>query len=165
MIIIDIVLAKEKESSIIESLIDGEGIRVVVFTCGCPHKCKGCQNDMTWDIKNGIKYNIEEVYFYIKSILDKGNYDGITFSGGDPLYQEKSVQKLIKLLRKYNPSLNIWLYTGYVYEDIQDNEILKDINTLVDGPFIESKKGKIRFRGSSNQRLLYLKNGKIDYIK
>lgn len=162
----EIVLAQKIDKSIFESMIDGKGLRLVIFLCGCSHKCKNCQNKSTWDINNGIVYDIDVVVNYIINLYQKGNYDGITFSGGDPFYQKDKLLILIKKLRENLPNLNIWSYTGYVYENISNEEVLKYIDVLVDGPFIESKKDLgLRFRGSSNQRILYLKNGKIQKIK
>lgn len=162
----NLILAKDINNAIIESLIDGNGIRLVVFCCGCKFRCVDCQNHAFQNPQNGIAYDIQYIFEYIKEMLQKGNYDGITFSGGDPMFQKDKVLQLIKLLREYDKDLNIWLYTGYTYENIQNEEILKYINTLVDGQYIKEKKSlNHKFRGSSNQRLIYLKNGKINYIK
>lgn len=162
----NIVLAKDVEKSIYESLIDGTGLRIVVFFCGCSFHCKNCQNPETWNINNGSIYDIDELSNYIIELYQNGNYDGITFSGGDPLYQKDKLLILIKKLRKKIPELNIWCYTGNIYENISNEEILKYVDVLVDGPFIENQKDiTLRFRGSKNQRLLYLKDGKIQKIK
>lgn len=162
----EIVLAKDVEHSIYESLIDGSGLRLVIFFCGCSFRCKGCQNPDTWNIENGSIYDIGDLANYIVTLYQNGNYDGLTFSGGDPLYQKDKLLILIKKIRESLPDINIWCYTGNIYENISDFEILKYINVLVDGPFIQEFRDiTLRFRGSKNQRLLYLKDGKIQKIK
>ena len=153
----DIVLLDDIKIAIKESLVDGEGLRVVVFLCGCSNYCENCQNKNSWDINNGVKYEIDYVYKYISSLLDDGDYDGITLSGGDPLYQEKANEELLKKLKDKYPNLNIWLYTGSIYEDVKEKIIMKYIDVIVDGPFIYSKKGNFRFKGSENQRIIKLK--------
>lgn len=152
-----IVLLNKKEIAIRESLVDGDGLRLVVFQAGCAIRCPDCQNKYSWSIENGVEYELEEIFEYICSKIDKSDYDGITFSGGDPLYQEEVLEKLINLLKDKYPNLNIWLYTGNVYENIQDKKILDNVDVLVDGPFIKELKGIYRFKGSSNQRILLLK--------
>ncbi len=158
----NIVLAKELKNSVIESLIDGEGVRLVIFLCGCPHKCKGCHNAITWDIRKGVTVPIKEVLDYLISKLNKGKFSGVTFSGGDPLYQAEALKSLVSQLREVKPELNIWVYTGYKYEDIKEFPVIKLIDILVDGKFeIDKKFPNKKFRGSYNQRILKLKNGEI----
>lgn len=156
----NIVLAKNIQESIIESVTDGEGIRLVIYTCGCPRTCKNCQNKFTQDINNGIVYSISEVFEYIDTLIQKRKdfYDGITLSGGDPIYQEESVEELLILFKNKYPNLDIWLYTGYLYEEVKDKDIMKYIDVLVDGPFVEELKGNYRFKGSSNQKIINLSN-------
>lgn len=162
----DIVLAKELENSVIESLIDGDGVRLVVFLCGCPHKCKGCHNPITWDIKNGVTVHIDELSAYLIDRFRKGRFSGITISGGDPLYQASSLNSLVSQLKEYEPELNIWVYTGYEYTQVKQLPVIKLIDTLVDGKFEMDKRfPKKRFRGSFNQRILKLKNGEITHIE
>lgn len=153
----NIVLAKEIESSIKESIVDGEGLRLVIFFCGCNLGCPNCHNKKYWSIDAGVSYSIIDIYNHIIEKLKKGYYDGVTFSGGDPFFQYDGLKELMKMLKNTLPDLNIWVYTGNIYEDIKDKSIFKYINVLVDGPFIESKKGFFRFRGSENQRILYIK--------
>jgi len=158
----DIVLLYEKESSIIESVVDGDGLRLVVFFAGCPHRCFNCHNPQSWDIKNGKRVPINELVEYIIGLYQEGCYSGITFSGGDPLVQHKALEELIKKIREQIPNINIWCYTGFVYEQIKDMDVLKTIDVLVDGPYIEKRKfPPKRFRGSNNQRILFLKNGVV----
>lgn len=162
----NIILADKLNRSIIESLVDGEGVRLVVFFCGCPHMCNSCHNPMTWNIDNGISIDIDELHSYLISKYKMGNYSGITFSGGDPMYQKDSLLLLAKKLKETIPEINIWSYTGYLYEDISEYEVLKYIDTLVDGKFeIDKKYPKKPYRGSYNQRIIRLKNSKIQKIE
>lgn len=164
-------IAKKLENSIIESTIDGNGFRLVLFTCGCPHHCKDCHNKNTWNIKNGFNYSVKEIADYLIDLYKKGNgfYNGFTFSGGDPLYQSDELLELIFLLKENLKEFDfdIWVYTGYLYEDIKDLRVMKEIDFLVDGKFIkEERTYPLKpFRGSNNQRLLELKDGCVISVK
>lgn len=141
------------------NLLNGDGCRVVLWVSGCNHHCKGCHNPETWNPTAGILFN-EQTKMEIFEALNKDYISGITYSGGDPLYPDniETITKLAKEIRERFPSKDQWLYTGYKYEDIQDKEILKYINVLVDGPFIEELKDpKLHWRGSSNQRIITLR--------
>ncbi len=158
----DIYLASDINNSIIESLTDGTGIRLVIFTCGCIHHCPECQNPKSWDIKNGVRIPVVKVANYIIKKLYEGDFDGITLSGGDPLYQSDAILELLVILKNKIKSLNIWCYTGYLYEEVKNLKAIKYIDTLVDGPFEKDKKfPKKKFRGSWNQRILHLSNGSV----
>ena len=157
-------LSKEMSECIYESFVDGQGIRLVVFLNGCEHKCKGCQNPQTWDMYSGKNFPVEMIAKFIneKLIEGKGYYQGITFSGGDPLYQSKELNDLILLLKRDNPDIDIWCYTGFKYEEIKDLEVIRNIDVLVDGKYEEAKKCFDKpFRGSSNQRVISLKDGAV----
>ena len=140
-------------------MINGDGIRVVLWLAGCNHRCKDCQNPETWDECGGMKFDSfakEEIF----AELDKDYVAGITFSGGDPLYPKNraEVLSLMQEIDKKYPNKTIWCYTGYTYEQIKDLEHLKYIDVLVDGPFIPSlKELGLKWKGSSNQRLIYCK--------
>lgn len=144
-----------------DSIVDGEGIRTVIWTQGCPHNCLGCHNPETHDINEGATVSLEEVYEIIDELEGQ---DGITFSGGDPFMQPKECSEIAKYSKK--KGYNIWSYTGYTFEhllllsnsnpDIMD--FLKEIDVLVDGKFELSKKSyNCIFRGSSNQRIIDVK--------
>ena len=160
-------IAKKLEDCVIESVVDGSGFRIVLFTSGCPHHCKGCHNVDTWNMKNGVEYSVKEIADYLSNLYIKGNgfFQGFTFSGGDPLYQSDELLELILLLKENLKEFkfDIWTYTGYLYEDVKDLEVLKHIDYLMDGKFIEEERvfPVKPFRGSNNQRLLELKEGKI----
>lgn len=133
------------------SLINGEGIRYVIFTQGCRHGCKNCHNPDTWDFNGGYEVDINEL---VADIAKRKKYlDGITLSGGDPFYQHDECVKFLKML----PDMNVWIYTGFLYEDIRETELAKLANVIVDGPFIDELKCEGNYFGSSNQRIIRLK--------
>jgi anaerobic ribonucleoside-triphosphate reductase activating protein len=132
-----------------ESCVDGEGIRFVIFTQGCKHHCKGCHNPETWPFKGGYEISVLELFDLIKS---DPLINGVTFSGGEPFEQQEELTELAKMI--HSIGLNIWCYTGYTYEQVQNTELIKNIDVLVDGKFIEELKCSDAFKGSSNQRIL-----------
>ena len=136
---------------------DGLGLRMSFYSCSCPHHCKGCHNPDTWDYRNGYDDTVEELY---KKIISNKHIEGVTFSGGEPFVQWKQFYELAKLIKK-NTNLNIWCYTGYVYEDlIKDDRklLLEQCDVLVDGKFIlEQKDLTLKWRGSKNQRIIDIK--------
>lgn len=141
-----------------DSIVDGEGIRTVIWTQGCLHHCPGCHNPQTHDLNGGIEYDIED----IKQELSKVELqDGITLSGGDPFFQAKASACLAKYAKSIG--MDVWAYTGYTYEQLlsisQKNEdireLLNNIDVLVDGKFEQEKKSlNVRYRGSTNQRII-----------
>ena len=144
-----------------DSIVDGEGIRTVVWTQGCPHHCFGCHNSETWDFEDGALIDIEDIKKRFKSLKAQ---DGITFSGGDPMCQAEACSELAKYAKSLG--LNIWCYTGYTFEQLmllsKSNkhimDFLKQIDVLVDGRFIlEEKSYDAIFRGSKNQRIIDVK--------
>ncbi len=148
---------------------NGIGMRVTVFVSGCTNKCPGCFQPETWDFGYGREYTPEMEQFILDE-LKKGYYDGLTLLGGDPMEEsnQRGLLDLVKRLKAEQPDKTIWAYTGFVYDrdlipggkryfDITD-EMLDNIDVLVDGPFIQSQKNiRLRFRGSSNQRVIDLK--------
>ena len=141
------------------SIADGEGVRVALYVSGCDHKCKGCHNPESWNCNAGTLFT-EEKKQQLFALLQRPYIDGITLTGGDPLYKcnINETTALCKELKEKFPNKTIWLYTGSVYEDIKDLEILKYIDILVDGEFkIEERDITLPFRGSKNQRIINLK--------
>lgn len=145
----------------IDSIVDGEGIRSVIWAQGCSHNCKGCHNSETHDFKGGFLKNIDELKEEISNLT---NQDGITFSGGDPIFQIDAFLEIAKYCKSIN--LNIWCYTGFTFEQLiimsyknkKILEFLDNIDVLVDGKFIlEEKSYDVVFRGSKNQRILDVK--------
>lgn len=144
-----------------DSIVDGEGIRAVVWTQGCPHHCPFCQNPETWDYNGGFQEDIEDLKKEINTLDDEV---GVTFSGGDPFEQPEACYELAKYC--HSVKLNVWCYTGYTYEQLlkkaENNDSVKnflnEIDILVDGPFVNKLKSlEVKFRGSKNQRIINVK--------
>ena len=135
------------------SFVNGDGVRYVIFCQGCAHRCKGCHNPETWDFGGGEEISVEELARQIKA---KKHIDGITLSGGDPFYQQDECVKLLKLL----PGVNVWAYTGFKYEEIKDTELAKMCDVIVDGEYIEELKCTGQMYGSTNQRIVRVRNDK-----
>lgn len=136
-----------------ESVVDGEGIRYVIFTQGCPHHCPGCHNPKTHDFDGGIDVSVAQI---VSDITDVSGYiDGITLSGGEPFCQQKACRMIAK--EAHNMGLSVWCYTGYSYEDLIefDSALLRDVDVLVDGPFLIGERSlSLKYCGSKNQRVI-----------
>lgn len=140
-----------------ESIVDGPGIRFVIFTQGCKHKCPGCHNSTTHSFSGGAMVDIDDI---MKKIIQNPLLDGITLSGGEPFEQPKAAAELAHKAKK--AGLSVMTYTGYNIEDIlNDSEKMKLLNEtdiLVDGKFdIKRKNILLKFRGSDNQRIIDVK--------
>ena len=138
-----------------DSFVDGEGIRLAVFVQGCSHHCLGCHNPKTWDYDGGYMSNTD---FVIKEYKRNPLLDGITITGGEPFEQIDASYILAKAIHSLNG--NVWVYTGYTLEELKNKQnalkLLSEVDVLVDGPFIlKLKDMNLKFRGSSNQRILY----------
>lgn len=141
-----------------DSIVDGPGLRTVIWTQGCSHNCPGCQNPQTHDFNGGGLVDLE----LVKEAIDELEYQtGITFSGGDPMFQPYACTDLAAYCKK--KGYNIWVYTGFTYEELMKlsenkpiyREFLNYIDVLVDGKFKEEEKNlNLLFRGSNNQRLI-----------
>lgn len=137
-----------------ESVVDGKGLRTVVFFQGCPRYCEGCHNEALLSFDGGREYQAEELADLIASKTTP-IHQGITFSGGDPLAQPEGLLEVIVLLKRKNPLWNYWVYTGYYYQEIAEYPVLREIDVLVDGPFVlEQRDLALPFKGSANQRLI-----------
>lgn len=137
-----------------DTTVDGPGLRTAIYAAGCSHACPGCHNPTSWDIHNGRPMEIEEI---VRRILDDPFAD-VTFSGGDPFYQVEGFTRLAQAI-KTNSRKSIWCYTSYSFEQIMLRPklacLLPYIDVLVDGRFVrELRDESLRFRGSSNQRLI-----------
>ncbi len=138
---------------------NGDGLRVVLWVAGCSHCCKECQNPMTWDPNGGLPFD-EAAKKEIFDQLDKSYISGITFSGGDPLHSANrdGVLALAKEIREKYPDKTIWLYTGYSWKDIYEEEIVNYLDVVVDGEFkIEEKDNTLMWKGSKNQKVIDVK--------
>lgn len=129
------------------SFVNGEGARYVVFLQGCKHHCKGCHNPETWDFNGGSEVDAKQI---AEDFSKRKLLDGITLSGGDPFYQQEACLELLSFL----PGVNVWIYTGFEYEEILETELAKKANVLVVGKFIEDLKCDGRYFGSSNQKII-----------
>jgi anaerobic ribonucleoside-triphosphate reductase activating protein len=143
-----------------DSIVDGPGLRFVIFTQGCDMHCKGCHNPSTWDKNGGSLVTFDEILSKIKA---NPLLDGVTLSGGEPFLQAKPLAALVRL---FPETLNIICYTGYTYEYLLETadeengyfELLSEIDTLIDGEFIEAEKSyDLNFKGSRNQRSIDVK--------
>lgn len=155
-----------------ESLVDGLGIRTTIFISGCNHNCKGCQNPELQDFNNGKVFTVETQQEIIKQIKNNPLIQGITLSGGDPMFSAKELVDFINLLRSEIYNINIWCYTGFIYEEVRYSknldmiDLLKLCDVIVDGKFIEEQKNiTLSFMGSKNQRIIdvqkSLKQGRV----
>ena len=146
-------------------IANGVGIRTSVFVSGCSNKCKGCFNQELWDKDYGQEFTDETIKEILDSI-DKPYIDGLSILGGDPLeyYNLEMVDKLIIEFRKrFGFNKSIWMWTGYLLENIINDdrrwEVVRKLDYLVDGPFIQKKKNlKLKYRGSENQRIIDMQN-------
>ena len=150
-----------------DDMLNGDGLRVVLWVAGCSHGCKDCQNPITWDPQGGLPFTEEEKKEIFQE-LDKAYISGITFSGGDPLHPAniREVTALAREIRQRYPEKTIWLYTGYLWKEIVALEIVNYLDVVVDGKFISAQKDiTLPWRGSSNQKVIdvpsTLKEGKI----
>lgn len=141
-----------------DSIVDGDGIRTVIWTQGCPHHCPGCHNAGTWSFKGGYLETIDKLKEDINHLEGQ---DGITFSGGEPINQVSACLELAKYCKE--KGYNIWCYSGYTYEELLHKakkepdilSFLEEIDVLVDGKFLlEQKSYDLTFRGSKNQRVI-----------
>lgn len=153
-------------------IANGPGVRVTIFVSGCTHHCKGCFNEMTWDFRYGREFTEDDIDKIMK-LLEPSYIAGLTLLGGEPM-EYPNQQGLLPLLRKVKgayPDKTVWCYTGYLYEkDIlenfcgkweETNEMLSYLDVIVDGEFVEEQKDiSLRFRGSSNQRIIDVKKSR-----
>ena len=142
-----------------DDMLNGDGLRVVLWVAGCSHCCRECQNPQTWDPNGGIPFDQaarEELF----EQLGKTYISGVTFSGGDPLHKNNitEITRLAKEIREKFPDKTIWLYTGSTWESIQKEEIVRYLDVCVDGEFIvEQKDTSLKWKGSANQRVIDVK--------
>lgn len=150
-----------------DSIVDGPGIRMSVFTQGCIHNCKGCHNPESHDPNGGKIYDTDKI---IKLAVENPLYDGVTLTGGDPFYQPEACAEIAEGVKKLG--LNVWTFTGYTWEEIVESgnedymRLLRATDVLVDGKFeIDKRSLELKFKGSSNQRTIdvpkSLEQGKI----
>lgn len=142
-----------------DDMLNGDGLRVVLWVSGCSHCCKDCHNPITWDANSGLLFDAaarEELF----EELSRDYISGVTLSGGDPLYfsNRGEILKLVKEVRERFPQKTVWMYTGCLWETVADLEIMDYVDVVVDGAFeVEKKDPQLYWRGSSNQRVIDVK--------
>ncbi len=139
-----------------DDMLNGDGLRVVLWVAGCSHCCKECHNPITWDPNGGLEFGEAEKQ-EIFAELEKDYISGITFSGGDPLHISNvfDVTELAAEIRAKYPNKTIWLYTGSLWEEIANTRIVKYVDVIVDGEFeVDKKDVQLHWKGSSNQRVI-----------
>ena len=144
-----------------DNIVNGDGLRAVIWTQGCPNHCPGCQNPETWDYEAGFLISIDEIMERLSKFRGQ---TGLTFCGGEPFVQPKACKEIADRVRK-EFGWDVWSFSGFTYEQIKKAggeawEFLKSLDALIDGPFILSQKDlSLKYRGSRNQRLLHLEYG------
>lgn len=144
-----------------DNIVNGDGLRAVVWTQGCPNHCPGCQNPETWEYCFGMVVSIDDILGQLSKFKGQA---GLTFCGGEPMVQAKACKKIADYVRK-ELGWNVWSFSGFTYEVIKEYggepwEFLKSLDALIDGPFILKQRDlSLKYRGSRNQRLLRLKHG------
>lgn len=139
-----------------DDMLNGDGLRVVLWVSGCSHCCRDCQNPITWDPNGGLLFDgaaKQELF----AELAKDYISGITFSGGDPLYFSNRTEllRLAREIKEEFPKKTVWMYTGFVWETIEALAIMEYVDVLVDGEFVAAQKDtQLHWRGSANQRVI-----------
>lgn len=139
-----------------DDMLNGDGLRVVLWVSGCTHQCPECQNPITWDLAGGLPFD-EEAENELFDALKPAYVSGITFSGGDPLhpFNQGEITRLAKKFKELEPEKTAWLYTGFSWENIKDLDVMKYIDVLVDGEFVaDLKDNNLHWIGSANQRVI-----------
>ena len=137
-----------------DTMVDGPGLRTSIYCAGCRHACAGCHNPQSWDFDQGEDMTVEQV---MRIVMADPYTQGVTFSGGDPMYQAIAFAELAQQIHRHTQK-DVWCYTGFTFESlIQDDqrELLAELDVLVDGPFVKALRDPdLLFRGSSNQRII-----------
>lgn len=143
----------------VDDMLNGDGLRTVLWVSGCDHRCRGCQNPQTWPETSGIPFD-EAAREELFEALSRDYINGITFSGGDPLFcpNRETIGELIDEIREKLPEKTIWLYTGSLFEEIKSIPMIRKVDVIVDGPYIESLRDtQLHWKGSKNQRVIDVK--------
>lgn len=138
---------------------NGPGVRVSIFMQGCHFHCKDCFNSETWDFNGGKEYT-DETINRVLELCEKDYIVGLSILGGEPLHPKNidGTTKLAKTFKEKFPNKNIWMWTGFLFENVKDNEVFKYIDTLIDGQFkTELFDPRLKWKGSSNQRVIDVK--------
>ena len=137
-----------------DTMVDGPGFRTSIYCAGCSHACPGCHNPQSWAFDQGREMTVEQL---VRIVADDPYTRGVTFTGGDPMYQAAAFAELAQQIR-HRTQKDIWCYTGFTFESLindDQRELLAELDVLVDGPFIKALRDEdLLFRGSSNQRII-----------
>ena len=139
-----------------DTMVDGPGFRTAIYCAGCRHQCPGCHNPQSWDFSGGRTATTDE----LMRIIEADPYTrGVTFTGGDPMYQPEGFAELARAIRQRTPQKDIWCYTGFTFEHLfvnpRQRALLDQLDVLVDGPFLREQRDEtLLFRGSHNQRII-----------
>ncbi len=139
-----------------DDMLNGDGLRVVLWVAGCSHCCKECHNPMTWDPDGGLLFD-DKAKAEIFAELEKDHISGITLSGGDPLHSANrmDIRNLVIEIKEKFSDKTVWMYTGDLWESIKHYPVMKYVDVLVDGEFeIAKRDTRLRWKGSSNQRVI-----------
>lgn len=142
-----------------DDMLNGDGLRTVLWVSGCTHRCKNCQNPQTWDINSGIAFD-EKAKEELFNEINKEHISGITLSGGDPLHPHllTDMENLVIEIKNKFPTKTIWLYTGFLFEDIKEITFINYIDVIVDGKYLDHLKDiQTKWCGSTNQRVIDVK--------
>ena len=146
---------------------NGPGVRVSIFMQGCEFHCKNCFNPETWDFKKGKEFTDKTIERVLK-LADKEYIQGLSILGGEPMHPKNidNTLKLVKVFKEKYPEKDIWVWSGFLFDNLKDKEVLKYINVLVDGQYKDELHDfRLKYRGSSNQRVIdvqkSLKRGKV----
>ncbi len=142
-----------------DDMNNGDGLRITLWVSGCIHMCSQCQNPQTWDPDGGVYFD-EDAKKELFDLLSRDYISGLTLTGGDPLYpgNRNDILQLLKEFKTTFPKKDVWLYTGYLWEDIQDLELMQYVDVVVDGPYDKNLKDvTLCWKGSSNQRVIDVK--------
>lgn len=143
-----------------DSLADGEGVRLALYFSGCDHRCPGCHNPDTHDFNAGWVITTETLDRIAEEFNRRPYLSGITLTGGDPLYNPNKLEEVLAYLQAHvNRPMNVWLYTGFLWEHISHFPVISMVDVVVDGPFMMRLADKrLRYKGSSNQRVINVKH-------
>lgn len=148
-------------------IANGDGIRTTLFVSGCSLRCEGCFNPELWNLKSGRPFD-QEAKEHLFEAAGKDFIDGITLLGGDPLEPNNraTVTAIAKEFKELYPEKTIWLWTGRLYEQVKDEEIMDYVDVLIDGPFVQSQSSfLLNYRGSKNQRVYRRLDGELKEVK
>ncbi|WP_273429856.1 anaerobic ribonucleoside-triphosphate reductase activating protein [Chitinibacter tainanensis] len=134
-------------------MVNGPGLRVTLFVTGCVHACPGCHNESLWDRKAGTPFTAEVQEELLQACAD---HDGLSLSGGDPLHpaNREAILELCKEFKDRHPTKNIWLWTGYLFEEVRELEVLGYVDVVIDGKYEKDNPTTLPWQGSANQRLI-----------